>query len=49
MEQPYIRDPTQTVEQLVKSYISTLGENIQVTRFMRYTLGETANSDSGAE
>ena len=32
MDQPYIRDTGMTIEDLVKSYISTLGENIQVRR-----------------
>ncbi len=40
MEQPYIRDPNLTVEQLVKQAISQLGENIQVRRFVRFGLGE---------
>ena len=31
-----------TVEDLVKTYISKLGENIKVTRFVRYNMGETA-------
>ncbi len=39
-EQPYIKDDTKTVEDLIKEYISKLGENIQVRRFCRYELGE---------
>ena len=38
-----------TVGDLVKGYISTLGENIQVARFIRYNLGETGSSDEPAE
>ncbi|MDP8965815.1 MAG: translation elongation factor Ts [Cyanobacteriota bacterium] len=40
MDQPYIRDQSITVEELVKQTISQLGENIQVRRFSRYVLGE---------
>lgn len=40
MDQPYIRDQNITVEELVKQGIVTLGENIQVRRFVRYVLGE---------
>ncbi|KAJ1640525.1 translation elongation factor Ts [Pavlovales sp. CCMP2436] len=39
MEQPYIKDPSQTISDLVKSKISTLGENIQIRKFSRMELG----------
>ena len=41
LEQEYIRDPNITVNEYLKQVIGVLGENIQVTRFVRYTLGET--------
>ncbi len=40
LEQPYVRESSQTVEQLVKSVIAKLGENIQIGRFERVGLGE---------
>ena len=40
LPQPYIRDQSITVEELVKQSIAQLGENIQVRRFTRYLLGE---------
>lgn len=40
MDQPYIRDQSITVEELVKQSITTVGENIQVSRFVRFVLGE---------
>ena len=40
MDQPYIRDQSITVEELVKQSIATVGENIQVSRFVRFVLGE---------
>lgn len=40
MDQPFIRDQSITVEELVKQAIAQLGENIQVRRFTRFVLGE---------
>ncbi|HEY9840560.1 MAG: translation elongation factor Ts [Candidatus Sericytochromatia bacterium] len=40
LNQPFIKDPSQKVEDLVKSAISTIGENIQVRRFARFSVGE---------
>jgi elongation factor Ts len=40
LNQPYIKDQSITVEELIKQSISKLGENIQVRRFSRFVLGE---------
>jgi len=40
LEQPFIRDSSVTVGQLVKEKAGQIGENIKVRRFTRYTLGE---------
>jgi len=40
LKQEYIRDPQMTIEDLIKSTIAKLGENIQVKRFYRLELGE---------
>ena len=40
MDQPYIKDQSITVEELVKQSVGALGENIQVRRFARFVLGE---------
>ncbi len=40
LNQEYIRDNSQTVDQLIKSVSAKLGENIQVGRFERIALGE---------
>ncbi len=40
MDQPFIRDQSITVEELVKQAIANLGENIQIRRFQRFVLGE---------
>ncbi|EDY38737.1 translation elongation factor Ts [Cyanobium sp. PCC 7001] len=40
MDQPYIKDSTITVAELVKQVAGKVGENIQVRRFVRFNLGE---------
>lgn len=40
MDQPYIRDQSITVEELVKQNAKNLGVDIQVRRFVRFVLGE---------
>jgi len=40
LTQEYVRDPGQTVDQLVKALSGKVGENIQVGRFERIALGE---------
>ena len=40
LNQEYIREPGQSVDQLVKSVSAKLGENIQIGRFERIALGE---------
>ena len=41
-EQPFIKDNTQTVADVIKSVIATLGENISVSRFVRFKVGDAA-------
>lgn len=40
LSQPFIKDETKTIDQLIKEYIVKYGENISVARFARYELGE---------
>jgi elongation factor Ts len=40
LDQPFIKDSSITVEELVKQHIAKLGENIRVRRFVRFVLGE---------
>ena len=40
MEQPFVKDPSITVKDLVSSVIGKLGENIRIKRFARFVLGE---------
>ncbi len=45
MEQPFIRDGSITVAELVKQVAGQIGENVKVRRFTRYTLGEGIELD----
>jgi elongation factor Ts len=40
MEQPYIKDPDKSVQDLIHETIAKIGENISVRRFARYEVGE---------
>ena len=40
LEQPFVKNPDQTVNDLITGMISKIGENIVVRRFTRYQLGE---------
>lgn len=42
LDQPFIKDNTQTIDQLIKSKIASLQENITIARFSRFKVGETA-------
>ncbi|HET8623318.1 MAG TPA: translation elongation factor Ts [Gemmatimonadales bacterium] len=40
LEQPYVKDDTKTVGQLVKEVSGKVGEAVQVKRFVRFKIGE---------
>jgi len=40
LQQPFIKDPAVTIEDLVKQRIAKLGENISVSRFARFKVGD---------
>ncbi len=39
LEQPFIKDPDQTIKSLIESAIQKFGEKIEVTRFVRFASG----------
>jgi len=49
LEQPFVKEATLTISQLVKTKIAKLGENIGVARFVRFKVGDTATADGGQE
>ena len=40
LEQPFIKDNTQTIQDLLIANIAKIGENIKVNRFVRFEVGE---------
>ena len=40
LDQPFVKDPDKTIEQLQQELISKIGENIKIRRFVRFELGE---------
>jgi elongation factor Ts len=48
-EQPFIRENSTTVGDLIKSVIAKLGENVSVSRFVRFKVGEAALIEETAE
>lgn len=52
LDQPFIRDSSISIAELVKQVAGKIGENVKVRRFTRYTLGEgieAAESNFAAE
>lgn len=44
MEQAFIKNPDMTIEAYLKETIAKLGENMMISRFVRFELGETQSS-----
>ena len=44
LEQPFIKDQTVTVHQLIASVVGKLGENISVRRFARFKVGDVGET-----
>ncbi|CAN4119498.1 unnamed protein product [Withania somnifera] len=49
LEQPFIKDDSVLVKDLVKQTVAALGENIKVRRFSRFILGEEAKKEGTIE
>jgi len=48
LEQPFIKDPSRTIYQLLAELIAKFGENIRIRRFTRYKLGEETTLSAGS-
>ncbi len=46
LEQGFIKNPDQTIKELIAAKISELGENIVLRRFTRYSVGEPLGADT---
>ena len=40
LEQPFVKDNDKTIGMLIKELAGKLGENVQISRFSRFQLGE---------
>ena len=52
MDQPFVKDPDKTIDQIQQELVAKIGENIRVRRFVRFELGEgleKKKSDFAAE
>jgi elongation factor Ts len=49
LEQPFIKENTVTIMDLIKTKIAKLGENISVARFVRFKVGDTGSAEAPAE
>ena len=49
LEQTFVKDSDQTIENLLNDTISTLGENIEIKRFSRFQLGELFKKEEDSE
>ena len=49
LEQPFVKEATLTIDQLVKSKIAKLGENIGIARFVRFKVGDVAAAEAASE
>ena len=48
-EQPFIKENTTTIAEVIKTKIAKLGENISVSRFVRFKVGDTLTETPAAE
>ena len=46
MEQQFIKDETKTISQLLGEVVAEVGESIEIRRFARFALGESADGES---
>lgn len=46
-EQPFVKDATLTISQLIGTKIAKLGENMSVARFVRFKVGDVAAVEAG--
>ena len=49
LDQPFVKDATLSVGQLVKTKVAKLGENIGVARFVRFKVGDVAAAEAGTD
>ena len=45
LEQPYVKDDSKKISLMLSELVAELGESIQISRFARFKIGESASSD----
>lgn len=43
MEQPFLKDDSKTIEQMLKELVAEVGESVQISRFARFVIGQSAD------
>jgi elongation factor Ts len=46
LEQPFLKDDSKTIQQLLSETVAELGESIEIRRYARFALGEASDTDS---
>jgi elongation factor Ts len=49
LDQPFVKDPNKTIEQLQQELVAKIGENIKIRRFVRFELGEGLEKKKGED
>ena len=49
LDQPFVKEATLTIDQFVKTRVAKLGENISVSRFVRYKVGDVAAAEAAGD
>jgi elongation factor Ts len=47
LDQPFVKDPDKTIEQIQQELVAKIGENIKIRRFVRFELGEGLEKKKG--
>ena len=47
LDQPFVKDPNKTIEQIQQELVAKIGENIKIRRFARFELGEGLEKKKG--
>ena len=47
-EQPFVKENTISIDQLIKTKIAKLGENITVSRFARFKVGDAFGPETAS-
>jgi elongation factor Ts len=49
LNQPYVKDPDKTIQDLLNETVAAIGENINIRRFVRFQLGEELEGDNNGD